>query len=133
MEEIKRVKERDIFTFKALKSPYWLKYSSYLHKETIGEHNISSLDIIPYPRVLSHFGVNKFNRITHNKSSIKKPYTVPKNMIFVVGDNRGDSEDSRYFGPIPFKNIKGAPLFIWYSSIDGESQFDRIFTGFSKR
>jgi signal peptidase I len=54
-------------------------------------------------------------------------------MVFVIGDNRGDSEDSRFFGPIPNENIKGAPLFIWYSSIDGESQWNRIFTGFSNK
>jgi len=132
-KEIKRVKENKVFSFKALKSPYWLSYSSYLHKETIGEHNISSINIIPYPKMATNFGLNKFNKISYNKESIKKPYIIPKNMVFVIGDNRGDSEDSRFFGPIPCNNIKGAPVFIWYSSIDGKAQFDRIFTGLGGR
>jgi len=131
-KEIKRIRNKKVFSFKALRAPYWLNFSSYLHTEIIGKHKISSLDIIPFPKMSANFGLNRFNKVSYNKIDIKKPYKIPKNTVFVIGDNRGDSEDSRFFGPIPHKNIKGAPLFIWYSSIDGESQFDRIFKGFSK-
>lgn len=33
--------------------------------------------------------------------------TVPPGCLYVLGDNRAISEDSRYIGPIPIKNIKG--------------------------
>ncbi len=36
--------------------------------------------------------------------SLQRPYTVPAGEYYVMGDNRTDSEDSRYFGPIPGKN-----------------------------
>ncbi len=40
---------------------------------------------------------------------------VPKGYLFVLGDNRDNSLDSRYWGFVPTANVVGEPLFIYWS------------------
>lgn len=41
---------------------------------------------------------------------------VPEESYFVLGDNRDDSQDSRYWGFVPRENVIGRPLMIYWSS-----------------
>ena len=42
------------------------------------------------------------------------PITVPSRQLFVLGDNRNNSEDSRFFGYVPVANVIGRALFIYW-------------------
>jgi signal peptidase I len=48
------------------------------------------------------------------------PVTVPPGQYFMMGDNRDNSRDSRYWGFMPAGYIKGRALFIYYSIDESE-------------
>jgi signal peptidase I len=56
---------------------------------------------------------------------------VPEGHYFMIGDNRDNSDDSRYWGFVPEKNIIGAASAVWFSWDDRNKKvrWERIFTG----
>ncbi|OLD43685.1 MAG: signal peptidase I, partial [Gemmatimonadetes bacterium 13_1_40CM_2_60_3] len=43
------------------------------------------------------------------------PLVVPPGKLFMMGDSRYNSKDSRYWGFVPRENVRGKPLFVYYS------------------
>jgi signal peptidase I len=54
------------------------------------------------------------------------PVTVPDHQYFMMGDNRDNSQDSRYWGFLPESYVKGKALFIYFS-FDPASSVAGIF------
>lgn len=50
---------------------------------------------------------------------------VPPNSVFAMGDNRDVSLDSRYWGFVPFENVIGRPMFIYWSFVTPRDEYER--------
>ncbi|MDN5279872.1 MAG: signal peptidase [Clostridiales bacterium] len=69
--------------------------------------------------ILIENGVVYVNQIALDEPYIAEPpvsdfeTVVPPETVFCLGDNRNNSADSRYWGPMPLKNLKGQAIFTY--------------------
>jgi signal peptidase I len=63
------------------------------------------------------------------KDVVNGDLVVPTGMYFMMGDNRHDSLDSRYWGFVPRQNIVGRPLFNYWSFKTPESVYQQTGLG----
>ena len=87
-----------------VKNPYMKKHPGIHHDEKIVDNG-------RYPMPIFNFA----------------PIKVPKDNYFMMGDNRDHSNDSRFWGGVPYDNIEGTPWFIYFSIDDNwEIRWDRV-------
>jgi signal peptidase I len=56
------------------------------------------------------------------------PVTVPAGQYFMMGDNRDNSQDSRYWGFLPQNYVKGKALFIYFS-VEETASMSHLLSG----
>jgi signal peptidase I len=102
-----------------------------------------NLETLPfYKRIITDYELNDSgekndlqiagNEIRLNGNVITN-YTFKQNYYWMMGDNRHNSEDSRYWGYVPENHVVGKPIFIWMSwDTNGKGlnkvRWNRVFT-----
>ena len=90
-----------------------------------------------YKRIIE---VYEKNNVTVNGDEIfingklATDYTFKQNYYWMMGDNRHNSEDARFWGYVPFDHVVGKPVFVWFSwdtngqGLGEKIRWERVFT-----
>lgn len=104
-----------------------------------GKTVVLNMETLPfYKQIIVEYEKNSLQvdngKIYLNGSSdAADSYTFQQDYYWMMGDNRHNSEDSRYWGFVPFDHVVGKPVFVWFSWDSGgkglsKVRWERLFT-----
>ena len=109
--------------------------NEYIIKNYKG-YNIAKLDdklYVENPYRKDHPGIHNDESVQKSNSPYRQifdtvPTIVPEGEFFMMGDNRDHSNDSRFWGTVPYKFIVGKPWFVYFSWDENKKiRWDRVF------
>lgn len=118
--------------------PLWIPKKG----ETIRFDDNVDFKVAAYNRCIRNYEGNKFeyrDGKVYINGKEETSYTFKYDYYFMMGDNRDNSADSRFWGFVPEDHIVGEPIFIWLSLdkyktwFNGKIRWDRIFTSAKKK
>jgi signal peptidase I len=96
---------------------------------------ITPKNIALYKRIISAYeghSLSQKNGRIYVDGEVATKYTFEQDYYWAMGDNRHASEDSRFWGFVPFDHMVGKPIFIWMSLKNGSLgegiRWNRIFS-----